>query len=699
MLTNSNSLLSISQITNKLQITKRTAYSAINGLNEWLELHDLNKIMTVRNHGYFVQPYEISEIEKNLKHDLQQGKVKLPQSVRVIAIEFAILCRKNRVTIEYLNSLNGVTRRTTQSDLAKVKKDTESRNLKLELEESGYLITGLEEEIRKFALQKLANIQGTMIFDKIAPFLSLETKEKVEIEQVLLTVEQNIGCLLTDESVFQVKEYICFSVKRYRNGHFLKNNRIKKIKGSGKFEPLIRNLLSYLGISAEHLNAESQLLCKIIDSRQISKISKNFESQEMSNIAAQIIKRFSVISGIDLVNNKSLQNALTTHLVAAQRRVLYNVQFLNSSLLSIRKKYPEIYLLTKEAVQPFEQYLKKSLTADEIELIAVYFGGEIELLKNAKSQSPKEQITLVCGSGIGTSRLLKIQLEKMFPDQLKIKVITKQDYEKQTRTHADLVIATLPVTNKGAPIVNINHILTDYDLQTIRQHLASKAQTSSSVHNSPAVKTTQILDIVSEYAHVKDFTGLTAALQSYFSQKNVPFKKEQSHLPCLSEILPERRIAFENGTYSWQESVKVTGKLLEKDHIADEKYTRKMCMQIEKYGPYMKIMDNVMLLHAKPDNPTKYSVPGMSLVCFTPPVKFSNNIKAKYVFSLYAPNSNSQLKALTQLTEIFSNRSLLEKFEHAENAPTFIKLFDSVEKGDEKLSDTTNRSEIDSIEC
>lgn len=261
MLTNSNSLLSISQITNKLQITKRTAYSAINGLNEWLELHDLNKIMTVRNHGYFVQPYEVAEIEKDLKHDLQQGKVKLPQSVRVIAIEFAILCRKNRVTIEYLNSLNGVTRRTTQSDLAKVKKDTESRNLKLELEESGYLITGLEEEIRKFALQKLANIQGTMIFDKIAPSLSLETKEKVEIEQVLLTVEQNIGCLLTDESVFQVKEYICFSVIRYRNGHFLKNNRNKKIKGSGKFDPLIRNLLSYLGISAEYLNAESQLLC------------------------------------------------------------------------------------------------------------------------------------------------------------------------------------------------------------------------------------------------------------------------------------------------------------------------------------------------------------------------------------------------------------------------------------------------------
>lgn len=414
MLTNSNSLLSISQITNKLQITKRTAYSAINGLNEWLELHDLNKIMTVRNHGYFVQPYEISEIEKNLKHDLQQGKVKLPQSVRVIAIEFAILCRKNRVTIEYLNSLNGVTRRTTQSDLAKVKKDTESRNLKLELEESGYLITGLEEEIRKFALQKLANIQGTMIFDKIAPSLSLETKEKVEIEQVLLTVEQNIGCLLTDESVFQVKEYICFSVIRYRNGHFLKNNRNKKIKGSGKFDPLIRNLLSYLGISAEHLNAESQLLCKIIDSRQISKISKNFESQEMSNITAQIIKRFSVISGIDLVNNKSLQNALTTHLVAAQRRVLYNVQFLNSSLLSIRKKYPEIYLLTKEAIQPFEQYLKKSLTADEIELIAVYFGGEIELLKNAKSQSLKEKITLVCGSGIGTSRLLKFKSKKCF---------------------------------------------------------------------------------------------------------------------------------------------------------------------------------------------------------------------------------------------------------------------------------------------
>ncbi|RMC25494.1 MULTISPECIES: HTH domain-containing protein [unclassified Lactobacillus] len=55
MLTDSNSLLSISQIVEQLKITQRTAYLSISGVNEWLESRDLNKIMTVRNHGYYVQ--------------------------------------------------------------------------------------------------------------------------------------------------------------------------------------------------------------------------------------------------------------------------------------------------------------------------------------------------------------------------------------------------------------------------------------------------------------------------------------------------------------------------------------------------------------------------------------------------------------------------------------------------------------------
>lgn len=696
LLTRSNSLMGINQIVDQLKITKRTAYSAISGVNLWLETHNLNKIMTVRSHGYYVQPYEINDIETQLKYDLQQGNIKLPQAIRTIAIEFALLCKKDPVSLEYLNDLNGVNTRTTQSDLAKIKKDLEKRDLKLYLINHGYSITGSEEEIRKFALQKLVNAQETAVYDKVERYLRLKTKEKLQIEQVLLTIEQNSGCYLTDESIFQVKEYICFSLKRYRRGYYLKESNEINSQKLKKSITLISSLLSSLGVIEKHLNSETQLLSKIIDSRQISKISKKIESQEMSRITTEIIRKFSVISGIDLVNDNNLHDALTTHLIAAQRRVLYNVQFLNSTSLSVKSKYPEIFFLTKKSIQPFEKYLNKTLTTDEIELIAIYFGGEIELLDNSTNYSSVEKVILVCGSGIGTSRLLKIQLEKLFQDQLQISVITKQDYEELYDVQADLVISTLPVTSKGPPIVNINRILTDYDLQNIRQHLPSKLP---SLHNSPAVKATQILDIVSEYAQVKDFSGLTTALQSYFSKKNKPAKTDNSNLPNLRELLPEDRILFTSKECTWQESVKLTGKLLEQDNISNSEYTKKMCLQINKFGPYMKIMDDIMLLHAKPDEPTKYSISGMSLVCFKNPVRFSNDIMAKYVFSLYAPTSNSHLKALTQLTEIFSNKDLLKKFKKAKNAKNFIQLFEFVEKGDDKISDTTNRPEINSIKC
>lgn len=698
MLTDSNSLLSISQIVEQLKITQRTAYLSINGVNEWLESHDLNKIMTVRNHGYYVQPDEIDKIKSYLKYDLQQGNVKLPSFIRKIAIEFVLLCKEGPVSLKYLNALNGVTNRTTQNDLAKVKEELEIRGLKLDLVRHGYSISGAEEEVRKFVLQKLANIQGTVIDDKISQYLTLKTKDRVQIEQTLLAIEQNSGCYLTDESIFQVRKFICFSLVRYRNKHYLKTDIENNVKEKNNSKSLIFNLLKNLGVNAKHLNSETQLLWRIIESRQISKINKKIESREISKIAAEMINRFSVISGIDLVNNQGLHQALTTHLIAAERRVSYNIQFLNSNFLNIQKKYPEIYFLTKTAIHPFEKYMGKKLTKDEIELIAIYFGGEIELMKTADTNDSIGEILLVCGSGIGTSRLLKIQLENHFSDQLKVEVVTKQDYEKLNEVRSDLVISTLPVTNKGAPIININRILTDNDLQNIKQHLSSKTNYSSSLHNSPVVKATQILDIVSEYAQVKDFTGLTTALQSYFSKIALPVKKEESQLLSLSQLLPENRISFKSGKYSWQESVELAGRLLEKDNVTNSAYTEKMYLQIKKYGPYMKVLNNVMLLHAKPDDPKKYSLPGMSLVCFKNPIKFNYKVKANYVFSLYAPNANSHLEALKQLTEMFSDNNLLTKFKSAENGKTISKIFNSIEKGDANTGDNINRSQIGSIE-
>lgn len=702
ILLNSNSLLGIDQIVAQLETTKRTAYSVINGVNVWLETHGLDPLMVVRTHGYYIQPAEIKKVKSWLSWDLENGKIKLPPPARIAVIEFTLLCKKNPVTLQYLNDLNGVTTRTTRSDLAQVKAEIEKRNLTLSLHEHGYQITGLEEESRKFAVQKLANIQDTIVYDKIAGYLDLDTKDKLQIEQMLLSLEQNSGCYLTDESIFQVKEYICFAITRYRQGHYLTpigQTQRQLADESSETSTAVRSLLSHLGVSDQHLQAESQLLLKIIDSRQISKTSKKISSQKISQIATEIIRNFSVISGIDLVNSSNLQKALTTHLIAAKRRVEDNVQFLNSSLINVKSKYPEIYFLTKKAVYPFEQYLNQSLTTDEIELIAIYFGGEIELRNHLADQEARKKVVLVCGSGVGTSRLLKIQLAQLFPKQLQISVVTKQDYEELASLNADVVIATLPVTSKGPPIININRILTDYDLQTIKQSLLAQPIDSATLHNSPAVKTTQVLDIVSEFAQVKDFPGLTTALQSYFAKRGKPVKKKQPFLPSLSELLPSNRIVFTTKRCTWPEAVELAGKLLQRDQVIDGQYVTKMRQQINRYGPYMRIMDDVMLLHAKPDQPCKYSRPGMSLVCFKYPVDFGQQVKAKYVFSLYAPAGQSHLKALTQLTEIFSKQKLLEQFRNSRTAAELDRLFSTVMKGDEKVSDAANNAGASSTEC
>ncbi|WP_229717896.1 BglG family transcription antiterminator [Ligilactobacillus salitolerans] len=671
-------MLTIAQIADFLNVSARTAYLTINGVNDWLAAHDLAEIQNVRDCGYHLAPENYDQVSQLLESEVRQANVDLPRTERVMLIEFAVLCQAEPISLQFLRSLTGVTTRTVQSDLAEVRKKLVSAKLKLLSVKQHFAVQGQEEELRKYTLRLLNEIQDTIVQDKIATLMPFDEKQRAKVERGLLHLEQQTGHYLTDDSLFQVKQFIYFSLVRYRNHCYL----TAKADDVNAQRYHVAELLAELGVSQEHLAEESSLLAKVIRSRQASYPLKIQGSNELYLLAGRIIKNFVAISGVKLANS-SLQKQLYTHLIAAKHRVKYQIQFQNSETIKVQKKYPELYLMTKQSVKVFEEYLGAKLTTAEIELIALYFGGELEKVNFVEQRAAKHRVLLVCGSGMGTSRFLQIRLEKLFPKQLEIQIVTKQSYEQADQIEAELVITTLPLTEKNLPVINIKADLTESDIQEIQKYLPSLAN-SEVKHASPYVKATQVLDIVSEYARVENFPGLTAALQSYFLDGPENQAKAERQLG-LSDLLPTNRIVFKQGKYSWQEAVQLSGELLEKDQVTEAKYTRLMQKQIENYGPYMAIMPDVMLLHAKPEISPQYKQPGMGLIYFQQPVSFNAQTKARYIFSLYSPTMDLHVNALTQLTEILSNNKLVGQFKDAQTPEELTRLFiQATHRGEEK---------------
>lgn len=661
-LVKTNSLLNIEQIANVLNSSTRTAYMTISGVDDWLTKYKLSVVQNVRGYGYYIQPEDFSNIAKHLKFEVLHS-IDVPKESRVIIVEFALLCSPYPVSLQYLKSLTNVTQRTVQKDLAEVKNGLGEYGLKLYSNDKRYFIYGDEENIRKFGLRRYRDMQDTIAQDKLSTLMPSYAQQSIKIERALLNLEQQTGHYLTDESLFQVKQFISFSLIRYKNRFYLSKEKIDNGKPRNE---LLQQLLQELGVSQDQIIRESNLISKVIESRQASQPLVVKGSNELYLIAGQIIRNFYSISGIKL-DVRDLQKHLYTHLIAAERRVRYNIQFHNFDAFNVKRKYPEIYLMTKQSVKVFEYYLNKQLTSAEIELIALYFGGELEKTNIpdnfSYNHSSQNKVLLVCGNGMGTSRLLQIRLNKLFPNELDIKILTKQEYEDKKEVDSDLVIATLPVLKKGPPVINIHADLSSYDIREIKKYLPVFSNDGIEL-TSPYVKATQVLDIVSQYARVENFSGLISALQSYFLKPLEDKEPIEAQLN-LGDLLPIKRIVFKTGLYSWKQAVQLGGRLLERDHITDSLYTQQMKKQIENYGPYMSISEDMILLHAKPIESQLYRAPGMSLIHFNRPIEFDEKTNISYVFSLYSPDFDLHLNALTQLTEILSNNKLLSQFKSA----------------------------------
>ncbi|MGR6686103.1 hypothetical protein ACUKBL_01615 [Furfurilactobacillus rossiae] len=72
----------------------------------------------------------------------------------------------------------------------------------------------------------------------------------------------------------------------------------------------------------------------------------------------------------------------------------------------------------------------------------MYFAKYLEQAKPAK------RILIMCASGVGTSQLIRVKVQKAFPDLDVVAVVSKDGYLKHAADygHVDLIITTVNVT-------------------------------------------------------------------------------------------------------------------------------------------------------------------------------------------------------------------------------------------------------------
>src|SRR5699024_2703072 len=153
-----------------------------------------------------------------------------------------------------------------------------------------------------------------------------------------------------------------------------------------------------------------------------AKVNYNFnirfdseEMKELTSVVEEMVYDFQKFAAVDFPEPTKMIHNLLLHLKPTYYRKKYGIQIENVLKDSIKNNYPEIFHLTKKVIHHVENLIEQEIDDNEVAYIAMHFGGWLRQ-EGVDLELRKKKMLIVCTNGLGTSRLLESQLQRLFTD-------------------------------------------------------------------------------------------------------------------------------------------------------------------------------------------------------------------------------------------------------------------------------------------
>lgn len=339
-------------------------------------------------------------------------------------------------------------------------------------------LEGKEKNIRQAINGIFLEINKVNSLNEIG--ITINAIDKFFIDQQITLIEETLNEYINYPYDITVYTHIYMLLKRYREGevHYLNtqeplekdesilmdsNAKMKKLA-----EKIIQNLENYLNLSMNRL--EVYFLFQNIYSLNIQKReSSNIDKKLAEEITKTYIVEFFSISDVTLLPaSRSLYEDLYQHVLPMLSRLRLGIKVENNLLDEVRLEYNKTYLKVKKISQSINNELMFDTKMNDAEIgyMTLYF----EKYKIDRRQ--QKNVLLVCSTGIGTSELLKIRVQKSFPHLTVVATMSQRQAKKNKEfilKNIDLIISTIrfPFEGERIPILTISPLLTENDIKNI----------------------------------------------------------------------------------------------------------------------------------------------------------------------------------------------------------------------------------------
>ncbi|ADC51300.1 mannitol operon transcriptional antiterminator [Alkalihalophilus pseudofirmus OF4] len=665
--------VSILELSKSLRVSRRTIYYNLEKVNDWLKDNKLDQVQQVKSVGIFITTSTKKKIPELLKlnSDIQYEYTAHERQKLILILLFT---SHEPIYVKDLITVTKASRNSCLNDLKAIKQQSKQYRLEINYERSsGYYIHGPEFELRKwfvnaFTFQKDNDFSTELmsLWKEANPSLLETVEHNVQLLQVL---QNDLDVQLNPESIEELTWHIAFFLERMKLGEyvFLTKDEKQALENNRAYKGA--ELLSQELFNSNQLSVpEDEIYYLTIFLLSLRSLSDSPMStvNGLEDVVRKMVIDFQRYACIEFEHFRAVEENLLIHIRPAFYRLKYGISAKNPLTKSIKEKYGDVFELTKKVLPHLERFVGAAINDDEAAYITMHFGGWMR--KEGSQPAARKHALIVCSSGIGTSQILKSQLETLF-STLDFEVVTSIE---ESKTKADLIFTTVSLQKQMLPTFHVNAILNDVEKERLLTNVNRLLHQKES--SSRTGQLNEILQAIEKHADIHNEKQLLEEIEYILSNKQLKIK--ELYKPMLNEIIDKSSIQIVDNVSSWQEAVEMASAPLLDNNSISQSYVDAMISNIVELGPYVIIAPQVAIPHARPEKGVNRL--SMSLLKLNEPIAFSEEERhqASLLFVLAATDNETHLKALSQLTTMLSEEENIEKLRQSEDVTDIQVLID-----------------------
>ncbi|WP_042354120.1 PTS sugar transporter subunit IIA [Bacillus rubiinfantis] len=141
----------------------------------------------------------------------------------------------------------------------------------------------------------------------------------------------------------------------------------------------------------------------------------------------------------------------------------------------------------------------------------------------------------------------------------------------------------------------------------------------------------------------------------------------------LEKYLTAEMIQFKQQAANWEEAIQFAAQPLVTHKIVEPAYVETMIENVKNFGPYIVLLPKFAMPHARPEDGVNQL--GFSLLVLEQAVDFAEGKSANVFLVLAAPDKESHLSVLSELSIVLANQ---EKVDALASAKTYQEIMEII---------------------